>query len=423
MRPDASVAPEQLQRLFTVKGPKGVQEACSCIIANAILAHWQGARVFYSRDHTFYAAVRAGTPLWFSRRAIVAAIDQLVACGLIKEWRTSPSAGARYRSRLAATQKLIEAIGLDNVSAILWQRPPPVILRCRADRRNLKPTDVLNDQELAELCFIAHDVEEHNRFLSDYKISFPPEVAEIVPTGFVKVVGTYVTPWCRYYYRVFNEDLRHGGRWYGPFWQNVPSGVRPKLLIDGEPVVEVDFAACQLRFMFACVGLPDPLDGQIRGIDPTSDLYNINGLARDVVKSAVLIMTNAGSPEAARRALSAKLTSQLRRNRSREAARVLAAVQAHFPTLAPLWCSGMGLRLQRVDSDLCAQVQREMRAQGIPVLSVHDSFITPRAAEQELRAAMQKAFRQTWDNIATQTKPRNSPIESMSFRNRSDHMR
>ena len=119
MRPDASVAPEQLQRLFTVKGPKGVQEACSCIIANAILAHWQGARVFYSRDHTFYAAVRAGTPLWFSRRAIVAAIDQLVACGLIKEWRTSPSAGARYRSRLAATQKLIEAIGLDNVSAIL----------------------------------------------------------------------------------------------------------------------------------------------------------------------------------------------------------------------------------------------------------------------------------------------------------------
>ena len=86
---------------------------------HAILAHCQGARVFYSRDHTFYAAVRAGTPPWFSRRAIVAAIDQLVACGLIKEWRTSPSAGARYRSRLAATQKLIEAIGLDNVSAIL----------------------------------------------------------------------------------------------------------------------------------------------------------------------------------------------------------------------------------------------------------------------------------------------------------------
>jgi hypothetical protein len=119
LRPDVSVAPERLQGLFIVKGAKGDQEACSCIIANAIVAHWQGARVFYSRDNSFYAAVRAGTPPWFSRRAIVAALDQLVASGLIKEWRTSPSAGARYRSRLAATQKLVEAIGLDDVSALV----------------------------------------------------------------------------------------------------------------------------------------------------------------------------------------------------------------------------------------------------------------------------------------------------------------
>jgi hypothetical protein len=239
-----------------------------------------------------------------------------------------------------------------------------VILRCRANRRILEPTDVLNDQELAELRCIAHDVKEHNRFLSGYEISFPPEVAEILPTGLIKVAGTYVTPWCRYYYRVFNGDLRHGGRWYGPFWQNVPSGVRPKLLIDGEPVVEVDFAACQLRFMFGCVGLPDPLDGQIRAADPAFDLYRIKGLPRDVVKLALLIMTNAGSPEAARRALGAKLKAQPRRDRSSEAARILAAVQAHFPALATLWCSGIGLRLQRVDSDLCGQVQREMACTG-----------------------------------------------------------
>ena len=56
----------------------------------------------------------------------------------------------------------------------------------------------------------------------------------------------------------------------------------------------------------------------------------------------------------------------------------------------------MGLRLQRVDSDLCAQVHREMRAQGIPVLSVHDSFITPRRAEPELRQTMEKAFLEHW---------------------------
>jgi hypothetical protein len=306
-----------LDGLLTVNGGKKVQEACSCILANAILAHWQGARVFYSRDNTFYAAVRAGVPSWFSRSIVVSAVNQVVAFDLVEDWPTSPSPQALYRSRLAATPKLVGAMGLDDVSALVWREPPPVILRCRADRRILNPTDVLNGDELGELRCIERDVEEHNRFLSGYEISFPPEVAEIVPTAFVKVVGTYVAPRCRYYYRVFNGDLRHGGRWYGPFWQNLPSGARPKLLIDGEPVVEVDFAACQLRFMFAYIGLPDPLDGQIRPIDPASDLYNINGLDRNVVKLALLVMVNAGSLGAARRALSAKLISQFRRNRSR----------------------------------------------------------------------------------------------------------
>jgi hypothetical protein len=393
-----------------VNGGKKVQEACSCIVANAVLAHWQGAKVFYSRDNTFYAEVRAGVPSWFARSIVVSAVDQMVACGLLEHWRTAPSPYAEYRSRFGAKPKLIEAIGLDNISALVWREAPPVILRCRVDRRRiLNPTDILNDGELGEFRFIECDVEQHNGFLSAYEISFPPDIAEILPTGLVKVAGTYVTPQCRSYHRVFNGDLRHGGRWYGPFWQNLPSGARPKLLINGEPLVELDFAACQLRFMFACVGLPDPLGGQIRAADPAFDLYSIKGLARDVTKLALLIMTNAGSLEAARSALRAKLSSQPRRKRSREAARILAAVQAHFPVLAPLWCSGIGLRLQRVDSDLCGQVQRDMRAQGIPVLSVHDSFIAPRRAERELRAAMQRAFLQTWDNIVSQT-------ESMSLK-------
>jgi hypothetical protein len=257
--------------------------------------------VFYSRDHTFYAAVRAGAPSWFTRSIVVTAVDQVVACGLLEHWRTAPSPCARFRSRLGATQKLVEAIGLDDVSALAWQQAPAVILRCRADRRRiLNPTKVLNDEELGKLRQIERDVEEHNRFLSAYEISFPPDAAVALPTGLVKVAGTYVRPQCRSYYRVFNGDLRHGGRWYGPFWQNVPSGVRPKLQINGEPVVELDFAACQLRFMFACVGLPDPLDGQIRAADPAFDLYCIDGLPRDIVKLALLIMTNAPSPRSAR---------------------------------------------------------------------------------------------------------------------------
>jgi hypothetical protein len=160
--------------------------------------------------------------------------------------------------------------------------------------------------------------------------------AGILPMGLIKVDRDYLNPGARSYYRVFNGDLRHGGRGYGPWWQNVPSTLRPKLLINGEPTVELDFACCQPRLMFACVGLPDPLHGQIRTADPALDLYTIKGLARDTVKLALLIMTNAASLPSARRALAAKLTSKPPQNRSREAARILAAVQAHLPALAPL---------------------------------------------------------------------------------------
>jgi hypothetical protein len=176
------------------------------------------------------------------------------------------------------------------------------------------------------------------------------------------------------------------------------SSLRPKLLINGEPTLELDFASCQLRLMYALVGLPDPLHGQIRTSDPTFDLYAIEGLDRDVVKLAVLIIANAGSVRSARRALGAKLISEPPENRSREAKRILAAVQSHFPALEPLWCSGVGLRLQRADSNLCEQIQREMCALGIPTLSIHDSFISWRRVEQELRAAMQNAFIRTWEN-------------------------
>jgi hypothetical protein len=401
LRPDISIAPERLQRLLIVKGGEQVEEACRCIVANAILAHWQGTRVHYSRDNTFYAAVRAGgAPAWFSRKSVASAVDQLVACGLLQEWRTDPSPCARYRSRLGTTPKLIDTIGLDNVSDLCRRStPPPVILRCRADRRVLNPNAVLNEAELAELGSIAGDVQAHNQFLSAFEVTLEQDVAAALPTGFVKAGGVYLNPHARSYYRVFNGDLRHGGRWYGPFWQNVPSSLRPRLLINREPTVELDFASCQLRLMYALVDLPDPLHGQIRTSDPTFDLYSIEGMDRDVVKLAVLIMANAGSVRSARKALAAKLISESPENRSREAKRILAAVQFHFPALTPLWCSGVGLRLQRADSDLCAQVQSEMRAQGIPTLSVHDSFISWRRAEQELRAAMQKAFMKTWDDI------------------------
>jgi hypothetical protein len=91
-----------------------------------------------------------------------------------------------------------------------------------------------------------------------------------------------------------------------------------------------------------------------------------------------------------------KLTTIPPALRGNEAKRILNTVQRHFAVLEPIWCSGIGLRLQRTDSDMCAVIQRRLRAQGLPVLSIHDSFISWARVEPQLRIAMQEAFAAAW---------------------------
>ena len=50
---------------------------------------------------------------------------------------------------------------------------------------------------------------------------------------------------------------------------------------------------------------------------------------------------------------------------------------AGFPALALFWNTGHGLILQSVDAEVCRHVQRRLRHDGIPCLSIHDSFVVP----------------------------------------------
>jgi hypothetical protein len=68
------------------------------------------------------------------------------------------------------------------------------------------------------------------------------------------------------------------------------------------------------------------------------------------------------------------------------------AIEAHFPALEPFWNSGYGLVLQSIDADTCARLQRRLRQDHIPCLSVHDSFIVPRSAHDRTIALMEEEF-------------------------------
>ena len=57
-------------------------------------------------------------------------------------------------------------------------------------------------------------------------------------------------------HRVFNRSTFNlGGRFYGPFWQNLSKAERAMLRIAGEPVDEGDYARLHPRLLYAEAGM------------------------------------------------------------------------------------------------------------------------------------------------------------------------
>jgi hypothetical protein len=176
-----------------------------------------------------------------------------------------------------------------------------------------------------------------------------------------------------------------GGRWYGGWWQSLPKDVRAQLLVNGETVIEHDYRACHLRLLCALAGIDLPFREQ--GLDP----YAIAGFDRSHIKLAFNIMLHI--ERAALRAIANQLSIRKLQKPHRRAGLLIAAVRKHFRDLEKYWCSGIGLRLQGIDAEICLRVQRHLRRLGIPVLSVHDSFIVPASFDNRLADVMEEEMR------------------------------
>lgn len=350
-------------------------------MASAILAVFvvdPKAIVFYSRDRSFYSkpATRRYYPKYCTYVATIAAVEALLRADLVEECRTPASPRATERSRLRAAAPLLALLDREPDMAVEPVANEPIVLKRRRNPTS-KVKEWLDYVDTDETRAMGADVLEHNAFLRTFVI------------GLVRPHQGLARHLCaRVYYRVFTNDLDHGGRWYGPVWQSWSKAERARLTINGEPTCELDIRCCQPRLLCASGRLPLPFD------DPAFDFYELSGYQRPEVKAAFNILLNATSLRQARGALSRKLDEQDVPDARARASSLLLCLKAAWPDLAPYWHTGVGLRLQRVDSDMCAQIQAELRHRGIPVLSIHDSFVSrvsDRAIVQEVMDAVMVA--------------------------------
>ena len=178
--------------------------------------------------------------------------------------------------------------------------------------------------------------------------------------------------------RVFNStSFDEGGRFYGAWWQNIPSAYRAFITIDGKFTDEFDYGRIHPTILYAD-----------EGIVLEDDAYDI-GIGkehRDIVKQSFNAMVQAKSklttpPKDIDWKSTGKTWQELRQ----------LILDKHAPFKDSFFC-GMGNRLQFKDSQLAEQIMLHFAKRDIPVLPVHDSFIIIRGLYSELATAMHEEF-------------------------------
>jgi len=234
------------------------------------------------------------------------------------------------------------------------------------------------------------DLSEQNELLSGLDLKLRSPRWAPTPQGLLAKGERYLNPLQLSLYRVFNQSWSLGGRFFGIWPQGLPSVDRALLTMDGQAVVERDYRHLHPTLIAALAGV------DLGETDP----YEIAGYCRRQVKTAFLILVNAGTERSAICALQNKLVAMRHDQPGRQAKNLIDAIKARHPKFDWAWGTGLGLKLQNVDAQMCANVQRLMRRQGHTVLSIHDSFIALAATEDLLSSIMDEVLFYTTSSLA-----------------------
>ena len=192
--------------------------------------------------------------------------------------------------------------------------------------------------------------------------------------------------------RVFSRsDWQMNGRYYGGWWQRVSDDWRSKIFIDDNPTIEIDFKGLHVAMLYAQAG-------QDMLIDPYN-IYPIEYqslppiLVRKFVKRLVLTAINAKEKSSAYRAFREGFPAGNKGKKlsNKKLDVLLEAFIEHNPPMKDLMFTDQGIRLMYLDSQITTLVHRHFTKQGVPVLSVHDSYIINYMKLAELRQVMSKA--------------------------------
>ena len=198
-------------------------------------------------------------------------------------------------------------------------------------------------------------------------------------------------------YRVFNDtEFKTGGRFYGGWWQEIPSKFRDRITIDGKRTVQLDYSGLHPHILY-----------YEKGLELNDDPYQVNLIPRKNAEDAD------GFRKFIKQCFNAMLNAERLMQRAPKGSnlshwgiswkQVVKAIQNRYLKIKDQFFTGAGLRLQRIDSDIAETVMVNLikHYPDMVVLPVHDSFIVHRWHKKKLAAMMHSVFCLAYEKIPT----------------------
>ena len=333
-------------------------------------------------------------------------IDALEKMGLVttKSGVYNRTTQVGRSARFKATKKLWEFLKGFDLDALRFDDDMPLVELKDANKEPIDHKDMTPEQQNS-FRVIEHQVAHYNAFMSQHTVTLPQDVIKKLKLGTIHQDETKVK-------RVFNNgSFNFGGRFYGAWWHTVDRDARPYILIDAEPTVELDIKAQHPQLLYALEG--QPLDTS------KPDPYELPGYHRTTVKTAINSALNSTEEDAAwmgakkkfqktndpvKKAKNQKYVDEISHKPKFRA--LIDAFKAKHPVIAKYLYSGIGLKLQNIDSYLCNWVHFEMVQLGKPVVSIHDSFICKKSDVEALKKTIRyvyAGFKDTKGTVPTLT--------------------
>lgn len=254
----------------------------------------------------------------------------------------------------------------------------------------------------------------YNNFLRQFDISLSEESVGTPPESDrpkIDLTDTFVR-------RIFNNGRwGDGGRFYGGWWQTIPKEWRSQILINGGICVEFDYQALHIKLLYAMnkLSLNEDAYQMLEKFDGYSSAI------RPLRKLAVLIALNAEAKHKIVQAIRYKINQRgnedlkaLAEAEAVDLEKVVDAIPKAHPILEKYIGTGIGIKLQNLDSQIATTVIGKMMDEGALVLCLHDSFIARWDDSIKLERIMEEAYKELFEKQGFRDSVTIKPVGSVS---------